>query len=152
VKFSGSTPQEAEAAAVAFVESHIAARGFVRREASDTPAVSKFRAEAQARALAAAGPALRKLRALPIRFGTGATFYSAMTSNVSESGLFVMTLATFDPGTGLRVMLDLGSGPVGLRGQVVWHRPRPVAGRPVGMGLSLVAPPEEYREFVLELP
>jgi len=57
-----------------------------------------------------------------------------------------------DPGTGLRVLLDVGSGPLGLKGQVVWKRPRAVAGRPVGMGVELVAPPAPYREFVLELP
>ena len=152
LKFTGATPQEAEAGAVAFVEGHIKTRGYVRRDTPDAPAVWRYRAEAQARVLAAAGPALRKMRAIPVRFGTGPTLFAAMTGNLSESGLFVMTMAPFDPGTGLRVLIDLDTGPVGLKGQVVWQRPRPVSGRPVGMGVQLISPPEPYREFVVELP
>ena len=152
LKFAGSTPQEAEAGAVLFVEGHIKTRGYARRDTPDAPEVSRYRAEAQARALAAAGPALRKMRALPVRFGSGPSLFAAMTGNLSESGLFVMTIAPFDPGTDLRVLIDLDTGPVGLKGQVVWQRPKPVSGRPVGMGVRLISPPGLYREFVVELP
>jgi Tfp pilus assembly protein PilZ len=99
-----------------------------------------------------AAPAVRKLRALPVRFGSGPSLFAAMTGNVSESGLFVVTLAPFDPGTDLRVLIDLDTGPMRLNGHVVWQRLRPVYGRPVGMGVQLIAPPASYREFVLELP
>jgi hypothetical protein len=152
LKFVGATPQEAETRAVAFVEGHIKARGLVRHETPDLPTVSRFRAEADARALAAAGPALRKVRAIPVRFGVGPTLFAAMTGNLSESGLFVMTLAPFDPGTGLRVMIDLDTGPIGLKGQVVWKRDRILLGRPLGMGVRLLEAPGPYREFVVELP
>ena len=152
LKFAGATPQEAESRAVAFIEGHIRTRGFVRREAADAPEVSRYNAEALARAQGAAGPALRKMRALPVRFGTGPHLFTAMTGNLSESGLFVVTLAPFDPGTGLRVLLDLDTGPMGLKGQVVWQRLRPISGRPVGMGVQLISPPGPYREFVVELP
>jgi Tfp pilus assembly protein PilZ len=152
VKFAGVTPQEAESRAVAFIDGHIKARGYVRRDAPDAPEVSRYRAEAQAHARAAAGPALRKMRALPIRFGTGPDLFTAMTGNLSESGLFVVTLAPFDPGTGLRVLLDLDTGPLGLKGKVVWQRLRPVSGRPMGMGVQLISPPGPYLEFVVELP
>lgn len=152
LKFSGDTPQEAEAQAVLFIEGHIKTRGYVRHDTANAPEVSRFGAEAQSRALAAAGPALRKMRALPVRFGNGPSLFTAMTGNLSESGLFVMTIAPFDPGTDLRVLLDLDKGPVGLTGQVVWQRPRPVSGRPVGMGVRLISPPGPYREFVVELP
>ena len=152
LKFAGATAQEAEASAVAFIDGHIKARGYVRRDAPDTPAVSAYNPEAHANARMAAHPALRKMRALPIRFGTGPTLFTAMTGNVSESGLFVVTMAPFDPGTGLRVLLDLDTGPMGLKGQVVWQRLRPVAGRPIGMGVQLISPPGSYRDYVLELP
>jgi len=151
LKFSAATAQEAEAQAVAFVEGHIKARGYVAHESSDAPSVSQFRAEAAAKP-APAGPALRKVRAIPIRFGSGPSLFAAMTGNVSESGLFVMTLAPFEPGTGVRVMMDLDTGPLGLKGEVVWKRDRIVLGRPVGMGVQLIAAPDSYREFVLELP
>jgi hypothetical protein len=152
LKFAGATPQEAESRAVAFVDGHIKARGYLRRHAQDVPAVSRFSPEARAGALAAAGPALRKMRAIPVRFGVGPTLFAAMTGNLSLSGLFVTTLAPFDPGTALRVLIDLETGPTGLKGEVVWSRRRIVPGRPVGMGVQLIAPPEPYREFVTELP
>jgi Tfp pilus assembly protein PilZ len=152
LKFVGATAQEAEASAVAFIEGHIKTRGYTRRDAPASPEVSGYQAEAVASARMAAGPALRKLRALPVRFGTGPQLFTAMTGNVSESGLFVVTMAPFDPGTGLRVLLDLDTGPLGLKGQVVWQRLRPVSGRPIGMGVQLISPPGHYREFVLELP
>jgi len=151
LKFAGKTPQDAERQAVAFVEGHIKARGFVRHEAPDTPSVARYRAEAEAKAQAA-GPAVRKVRAIPVRFGNGPALFAAMTGNLSESGLFVMTLAPFDPGTGLRVMIDLETGPLGLKGEVVWKRDKLVLGRPLGMGVQLIAAPELYREFVVELP
>jgi hypothetical protein len=151
VKFAGTTPQEAETRAVAFVEGHIKAMGYLRHDRASSPAVSRFRAEAEA-ALAAASPAIRKVRAIPVRFGSGPTMFAAMTGNLSESGLFVVTMVPLDPGAGLRVTIDLETGPVGLSGQVVWKRDRMVLGRPVGMGVHLIAPPESYREFVVELP
>jgi len=150
LKFVGPTPQEAEARAIAFVEGHIKARGYARRDALDSPTVGRIRAEA--RALAAAAPALRKMRAIPVRFGVGTSLFAAMTGNLSESGMFVTTMAPRGVGDALRVVLDLEVGPVGLKGEVVWRRDRLMLGRPVGMGVELLAPPDAYREFVRELP
>jgi hypothetical protein len=152
LKFVGNTPQEAESQAVAFVEGHIKSRGYLRRDALDVPTVSRFGAEARPGAPVVAGPALRKLRAIPVRFGVGPTLFAAMTGNLSVSGLFVTTLAPFDPGTAVRVQIDLETGPTGLKGEVMWNRRRIVLGRPVGMGVQLIAPPVPYREFVVELP
>lgn len=150
LKFVGATPQEAEARAIAFVEGHIKARGYEVRHALDGATVGRIRAEA--RALAAVSPALRKLRALPVRFGAGSALFNAMTGNLSESGLFVATLAPLEPGVALRVLMDLEIGPVGLKGEVVWQREKVLLGRPAGMGVQLLAPPDAYREFVRELP
>ena len=61
LKFAGRSPQHAESQAVAFVEGHINARGYVRRDALDLPAVARFQAEAHAKAVAAHGPSLRKI-------------------------------------------------------------------------------------------
>ena len=150
LKFAGKTPQEAEAKAIAFVEGHITARGYARHDAVEPPGVLSFRAEAAASA--AESPASRKLLAVPVRFGAGPSLVSAMTGNLSESGLFVVTLAPLDPGTGLRVLIDLETGPTGLSGKVIWARPRTVLGRPAGMGVHLLSPPAPYREFVREIP
>jgi len=152
LKFVADTPQEAEAAAASFIEGHIKARGYARRIASDTPESGRYRAEARSGAATAPGPPMRKNRSLPVRFGSGPTLFAAMTGNLSESGLFVATLAPMDPGEGLRVLMQINTGPLGLRGEVVWARRRVVLGRPVGMGIQLASPPEIYRCFVRELP
>ena len=150
LKFVGTSPQDAEARAIGFVDAHIRTRGYRRRDALDGPTVGRIRAEA--RALANVGPARRKPLALPIRFGAGPSLFAAMTGNLSESGMFVSTLAPLDSGVALRVLVDLDTGPVGLKGEVIWRREKIVLGRPVGMGVQLLAPPETYREFVRELP
>jgi Tfp pilus assembly protein PilZ len=149
LKFVGRSPQDAEASAVGFVEGHIRARGYQRRDALDGPPVGRIRAEA--RALASVGPALRKPRSLPVRFGSGSSLFAAMTGNLSESGMFVATIAPLGFGVALRVSIDLETGPVGLKGEVIWSRDHLVLGRPMGMGLQLLAPPEAYRQFVREL-
>ena len=150
LKFAGKTAQEAESRAIAFVEGHIKARGYARHDAVETPSVGRYRTEAAA--ASAKSPASRKLLAVPVRFGAGTSLFTAMTANLSESGLFVVTLAPLDPGTGLRVLIDLETGPTGLKGEVVWTRPRMKLGRPAGMGVQLDAPPAPYREFVREIP
>ena len=149
LKFVGNSPQDAEARAVAFVDGHVKARGYVRRDALDSPTAGRIKAEA--RALAAVSPALRKMLQIPVRFGAGPTLFAAMTGNLSESGMFVTTMAPLDLGDAMRVVVDLDTGPVGLKGEVVWRRDRFVMGRPVGMGIHLLAPPESYRIYVREL-
>jgi len=149
LKFVGKTPQVAEALAVSFIEGHIRARGFVRRDTMEHTAAGSYRAEA--RPGAAVGAAMRKPHAMSIRFGNGPALFAAMTANISESGMFVATMAPLDAGTVLRVMMSLETGPLGMRGEVVWNRPRIVLGRPIGMGVRLVEPPSLYQEFVREI-
>ena len=149
LKFVASSPGSAEALAVAFVEGHIKARGYARRDRLDPVNPGRFGAEASPGP--AAGVALRKAYALPVRFGNGSTLFSAMTANLSESGMFVATMAPLDPGDALRVMMSLATGPIGMKGEVVWNRPTIVLGRPVGMGVKLLSPPALYQEFVREM-
>jgi hypothetical protein len=150
MKFVGATPQDAEAGAIAFVERHVRARGYLRRDALDPVASGRIRAEARPGAILG-GPAARKNHALPVQFGIGPALFAAMTANVSENGMFVTTLAPLDAGLALRVSMDLDVGALAMKGQVVWRRKRMVLGRPVGMGIRLVAPPERYVEFIRQL-
>jgi PilZ domain len=150
LKFTGRSPAEAEAQAIAFVEGHIRSRRYLRRDGLEPVATGRYRSEARPGA-AATGAALRKPRALPVRFGNGPSLFNAMTANLSESGMFVTTFAPLDPGLAIRVMMDLDVGALGMRGEVVWTRRRMVLGRPVGMGVKLLAPPEPYVTFVREL-
>lgn len=149
LKFVGKSPQAAEALAVSFIEGHIRARGFTRRDGVDHAAAGRYRSEA--RPGVAAATALRKLHAMPIRFGNGPALFSAMTGNLSESGLFVATMAPLDAGIFLRLMMSLETGPLGMKGEVMWNRPRVVLGRPVGMGVRLLEPPSIYQQFVREI-
>jgi Tfp pilus assembly protein PilZ len=149
LKFVGKTPQAAEALAVSFIEGHIRARGFVRHHGTDHAAAGRYRAEA-APGLAITA-AMRKPLAMPIRFGNGPALFSAMTGNLSESGMFVSTMAPLDPGIFLRLMMSLETGPLGMKGEVMWNRPKIVLGRPVGMGVRLVEPPSIYQQFVREI-
>ena len=148
LKFVASSPQSAEALAVAFIDGHIKSRGYRSREHMDPTTPGKFSSEASAGSSVAA---MRKAHALPVRFGNGPTLFSAMTVNLSESGMFVTTMAPMDTGSALRLMMSLATGPIGMKGEVVWNRPKIVLGRPVGMGVKLVAPPSLYQEFVREL-
>ena len=150
IKFVGRTAQEAEVQAVAFVEGHVRALGYKVHSAPDVERVMGFNPEA-APGRQSVLPAPRKLRAVPIRFANGVTLFSAMTVNLSESGMFVNTMAPIDSGLAVRIHVDLETGGVGMRGEVVWNRTRPVMGRPVGMGVRLVTPPEGYVEFVREI-
>ena len=149
LKFVGATPQTAEALAVSFIEGHIRSRGYARRDALDAVSTGAYRAEARPGTVIAA--ALRKPHAMPVRFGQGAALFSAMTANVSECGLFVATMAPLDSGAALRLMVSLETGPLGMKGEVVWSRPKIVLGRPVGMGVRLDEPPSLDQEFVREI-
>jgi Tfp pilus assembly protein PilZ len=149
LKFVGTTAQAAEALAASFIEGHIKSRGFARRDAVDHTAAGRYRAEARPGAVVST--ALRKPHVIPIRFGQGPALFSAMTGNLSESGLFVATMAPPDPGTALRLMMSLETGPLGMKGEVVWKRPTIVLGRPIGMGVRLFDPPSLYQEFVREI-
>ena len=148
LKFVAGSPQSAEALAVAFIEGHIAARGYARRSHMDPTTPGRYGGEMSSAALVVAP---RKAHAVPVRFGNGSTLFSAMTANLSESGMFVATLAPLDPGVALRVMMSLATGPIGMKGEVVWSRSTIVLGRPVGMGLKLLSPPSLYQEFVREM-
>lgn len=149
LKFVGATAQQAEALAIGFLEAHIKARRYVRRDQIDPLSAGRFKAEAVRGA--SVGAAMRKAHAAPVRFGNGPALFAAMTVNLSESGMFVATMAPLDKGVTLRLVMSLATGPLGMRGEVVWSRPELVLGRPVGMGIKLISPPELYQEFVREV-
>ena len=149
LKFVGASARDVEAQAIAFIQGHMRARGYKPRSVPDTVRPGGVPAEARP-GVKAPGPELRKIRSLPVRFGSGPTLFSAMTVNVSASGLFVNTLVPMDPGLGVRVFMSLDVGAFGMRGEVVWNRRRPMLGRPAGMGVRLIAPPHGYVDFVRE--
>lgn len=153
LKFAGRTSREAEARAIAFIESHCASRGFSLRNAL-APAVSRTSSLDALLAATKNRPtavAARKPIAIPLRYGTVRPSDPGMTVNLSETGMFVGARRILEPGSAVSVDLVLRDARPKLRGVVVWSRSLPQPGLPVGMGVRLFAPPPAYSSFVASL-
>lgn len=94
----------------------------------------------------------RKAHRLSAQWGTMRPSHVADTGNVSDSGLFLVTMSPIDPGARIVVRLQLGPLSMPLKGRVVWHRGRLESGLPPGMGVCLVRPPAVYVDYVNRLP
>ncbi len=153
LKFVGASPREAERQAIEHVSDHCARRGWLRRDAVVLAEPAVVAADAAPARKAHPGPAERKSHALPVRYGSAAPTVGALTSNVSETGLFVATIEPLDPGTALslRIAFDDDTS-VPLLGRVVWARAQMEIGRPSGMGVLLLEPPPAYVRAVRALP
>lgn len=156
LKFVASTPQEAERRAVDYVVAHVRRMGWVRRDGLEPVAVSTLPPGAGPRSAARRGrgrpQSPRKMRCLPIRFGSERPSTLGQTVNLSREGLCVATPTPLDPGEPVRLNVEVLGHTLPLQGFVVWNRPRPSLGRPMGMGLRLVDPPPLYTNFVASLP
>ncbi len=154
MKFAGATPQEAEAKAIAFVEAHLRARGLGRRDGVEPVLSGKIVVEAAGTGAYAkdSGPARRKPRTLPLRYGPLRPSAPGWTMNLSRDGLFVATPSPLEPAGPVAITLDLMGYNVRLRGKVVWRRAEIEPGRPLGMGVRLIAPPQAYTSFYQSLP
>jgi hypothetical protein len=153
VKFLGRTAREAEAQAIAFIESHCASRGFTIRAAL-APAASRSFVESNLETGEGSGTpeaAPRKNVTIPVRFGAMQPTDPGVTVNVSEGGMFVGTRRLLEPGSPISVDLFVGGSRPGLRGVVVWSRPVARAGQPRGIGIHLHDPPSSYRAYVSSL-
>ena len=80
-------------------------------------------------------PSPRKVRFLPIRFGSIQPSHPGGTGNLSETGLYVITQSPFDPGDPLNMLLRLDTDAIDLQGQVIWMTKEHRVGRPPGMGV-----------------
>jgi hypothetical protein len=152
LKFVGDTAATAEAQAIAFIEGHVLARRYLRRDAMtplDPRAASRPELAPSRMALTTAR---RKLRRLPVRFGLERTILRGMTFNLSAEGLFVVVASPADGGVSLLIHLDLDGHTLPLRGLVMWNRLRAEPERPVGMGIRLSDPPPFYQTYVAALP
>jgi uncharacterized protein (TIGR02266 family) len=151
LKFAGDTRERAVDQAVAFIDQHCVRRGYYRRD-SMLPVELSQRPEPLPIRPRTAIPLHRKRCRLALRWGVGRAFVAAATDNLSVQGMFVATRHPADPGTSVRLRVDLAGTTAELDALVMWTRPRPERGRPVGMGLRLVHPPPAYADFVVALP
>jgi hypothetical protein len=160
LKFVGGTKEEAEAQAIRFVERHVAAKQYLRRDGLVSRAVlveSALESKVESKSAApsaktgvAAPP--RKLKRLPVRFGLDRAVLRGVTLNVSCEGMFVTVMTPADEGRSLLIHLDLQGHTLSLNGLVMWNRLRAEPDRPIGMGVRLSDPPMFYQSYVAALP
>lgn len=96
----------------------------------------------------------RVIKRLEVRFMTSVE-NTAITSNLSESGIFIRTKRGIAPGSVLDIKLNLpGSQALVLKGKVV-RSMSSVSGligeAKSGIGVQLISPPSEYISYVRSL-
>jgi hypothetical protein len=154
IKFLGGTPMEAEREAAEFIRTHCSDRGY--RIHRGDPLVEPARVEPElpfgVDATSDSGPAPRKVRFLPVRFGRSNLTEQGRTGNLSETGIFVITEVPVSEGDLVNLLLALDADRLSLTGEVRWSQTHHRVGRTPGMGIRLQAPPTDYVEYVRTLP
>ena len=145
IKFIARHEDEARQRAIDFVRAHCLMKGHVMRD-EIAPA-----GDVKRRVTVGIPPPPRYQRRLPLRFGRSRPTIPAVTGNLSEAGLFVVTHAPLAGGELLGLALELEHCKVPLRGAVSWARRDAPLGAECGMGLSLINPPEVYVRYVKAL-
>lgn len=153
LKFVAETAEEAEAKAIRFVEEHLKARRYPRREG-----LTAVGAGSAVRRKTAAVPekfhagAKRKATRLPVRFGPERALARGLTFNLSDDGMFVGVAKPEECGSSLLIHLEVAGHTVPMRGLVMWNREQHSPERPAGMGIRLSHPSALYQSFVASLP
>ena len=144
LKFVAATAEEAESEALQAMESECTRTG--KRLASNLMLGhgSALGLEDEAIVLPKAEAATRLARRLLVRFGEEAPEISAITGNLSETGLFIISDRPARLGSRLRIDLRFPEGAIELAGEVVWTRDERVEGRSLGFAVRLTDRPEEY--------
>ena len=153
LKFTASTAREAELKASNYITAHCESRGFQRRKELSKAVFHGVDAEGALPTGFGDGPAQRKIRFLPVRFGVGLATEPGGIGNLSSTGLFVITRSPLNSGKRIAVSLRLDDErTVTMTGRVAWMNPMYQAGRSPGMGIKLDTPPEDYLGYVQKLP
>ncbi len=151
IKFAADSPDEAERQAAVFVEEFCERRGYRPHDVLPPVETAPVDPEAAPSAEADAPTAQRKLLAAPLKYGHNRPSHEAVTANVSELGLFISTVDPMEPGSAIRLRLELEALSLPLRGIVAWKRREPQTGRPLGMGVRLNQPPAVYVRYIRDL-
>jgi hypothetical protein len=158
MKFVAATAREAENRAIRFVEAHAAKRGLLLRSALEPVEPGPIRLEDHGRGrrpvpdVRPGVPARRKVRSIPLQYGPTRPQVRAVTANLSETGMFVVTERPLSPGTPIVIELETEAYAVRLRGAVVWRRSTAEFGRLPGMGVRIDEPPPLYTQYVRQIP
>jgi len=150
MKFLGSTPKQAENAAIAYIREHCKRRSFPTR--TEVPSVESGAVDREEDASVAGSEAVeasqRQLRAVRVRYGLDRPTEAAETDDLSEGGLFIRTDEPMPIGTNLHLRLEADGFGIPLKGIVRWLREEEEDGRPRGMGIRLVAPHPRYLHYI----
>jgi uncharacterized protein (TIGR02266 family) len=87
-----------------------------------------------------------------LEFGEDAQFFTGLSLDISEGGLFVATYTTIPIGTRLVLSFELPDGTkVEARGEVRWVRSEAVDSERPGVGIAFTELPDGVRERISEL-
>jgi uncharacterized protein (TIGR02266 family) len=87
-----------------------------------------------------------------LEFGEDAQFFTGLSLDISEGGLFVSTYTEIPLGTRLVLAFELPDGTaVEARGEVRWRRTHAMGGERPGIGIAFTDLPEEARQRIAEL-
>ncbi len=93
----------------------------------------------------------RHTKRLPVIFSNGESEFNGTTSNLSLSGIFIRTRKALNPGTLLKIVLEVDKDrKIALEGEVVWSLKTGLSDFKNGMGVRLINIPQNYTEVVKE--
>ncbi len=97
--------------------------------------------------------ATRRIKRLFITFSDGVSEHKGISSNFSETGLFIRSrINAFDPGTPVNVVLKVDEDrEIALTGEVVRALRTGIPDFKNGMGIRLSDIPQSYKDFLEEL-
>jgi Tfp pilus assembly protein PilZ len=91
----------------------------------------------------------RRTKRLSVRFSDGNKEFTAVTSNVSRTGMFIRTRKPLPHGTSLDIVLEVSSHQkIALSGIVVRAIRTGLSDFKDGMGIQLTTVPQEYLDFI----
>lgn len=94
----------------------------------------------------------RITKRLPVSFSDGKVENSGISSNFSAGGIFIRTRKAFNPGTSLKIVLEIDKNrEIDLIGVVVWATKTGIMDFKNGMGITLTSIPQAYADFIKEL-
>jgi len=159
LKFFGQEAGDAESAAMRFIEEECTR---TNRRLAASPLVNDYGvplgetaerrwSERIVPPTSLSEPAPRASRRLLVRFGTQLPQRPALTGNISETGLFIITDRPIAPGAAVQIDLRFPEGPVLLDARSVWVRDKQEQNLSVGFGVRLRTSPHDYIERVRTL-
>jgi hypothetical protein len=145
---------QAEADAVLFLQEYCKHRGLKvsKRLPNLEPGALDREESAETKADEQAQANRRRLKHIPLWWGTESASEEGISEDLSESGLFLISGKLQPKGRKVLLRIKAGEQMIELTGTIAWIRDVATPGRRIGMGIDLHAPPQAYKEYVRSLP